>query len=429
MAATRPRLPRRSPETLSEEERKSLQWRMLLPQLEHAYTNSLFYRRSFDAAGIRPDDIKSLEDYYERVPFSSKEAFIDDQAKTPPFGDLLSLPARQIRHVFYAPGPLLVPMSEGDLRWVAQVAARVLYVMGLRPGMLVDVTLNYNWVIAGKALDQALRTGGASVLCGGVGNSRTHIELLKLTRASAFMAFPSYAETLAETAKSMGVDPRRELNVRTIFIFGEVRTEKAKRELGETFGASVRDMYGTADLGIVAGECSEGGGMHITGDNILEVIDPATGKQVPWGDGGEVVGCNLNRYGLPVIRYRTGDIAEGVNLEPCSCGLRTPRLKRILGRLGDIARIKGMFISPRQVESVISCYPELGRYQIQVTRPGLRDELKICVECREPAPADGMRARIIEQLKSALRVTPDVELVKLGTIPEGAGVVRDLRTV
>jgi len=191
----------------------------------------------------------------------------------------------------------------------------------------------------------------------------------------------------------------------------------------------VSTIWITHDLGVVAGECDQGCGMHIAGDTVLEVVDPATGAKVPWGEGGEVVGSNLNRHGFPVIRYKTGDITEGVNLEPCSCGLATPRLKRILGRVGDIARIKGMFISPRQVEGVFSCYPELSRYQIQVTRPGLRDELKICVECRIPAPSDDMRIKIIEHLTSALRVTPAVELVKPGTIPEGASLVRDSRTV
>ncbi|MEW6033715.1 MAG: hypothetical protein AB1603_02550 [Chloroflexota bacterium] len=429
MSSKRLRWPRGFLETLTQEEVKALQWRMLVPQLEHAYSNSPFYRRSFDVAGVHPKDIKSLDDYYAKVPFISKEVFIENQAKSPPFGDFLAVPRSKLRHLFYAPGPLMIPLTERDYDWVVKVVSRTLYIMGMRPGMIVDVTANYNWVIAGKLLDSGFRRTGGVVLPGGVGNSQTHIELLKLTRAEGLLAFPTFAQTLFETAKEMGIDPRRDLNIKNIFIFGEVRTEKGKRELSEAFGAAVRETYGTADLGLVAAECPEGGGMHITADNIFEVIDPATGKHVPWGEGGEVVGCDLKRQAMPVIRYRTGDITEGLNLEPCPCGLTTPRLKRILGRSGDIARIKGMFISPRQIEGVLAGYTELGRYQIIVERPGLRDELTICVECRGPVPSDDLRVRLIEQLKAALRVTPEVRLLKEGTIPQGARVVDDRRRV
>ncbi|MDP2728507.1 MAG: hypothetical protein Q8P59_13315, partial [Dehalococcoidia bacterium] len=140
-----------------------------------------------------------------------------------------------------------------------------------------------------------------------------------------------------------------------------------------------------------------------------------------------IVGCNLNRYAAPVIRYRTGDITEGLNLAPCPCGLRTPRLKRILGRIGDIPRVKGMFISPRQVEGVLARYPELGRYQIVVERPGLRDELIICVECNRAMPGDNLKDKLTEQFRAVLRVTPEVALVAEGGIPQGAKLVDDRR--
>lgn len=412
---------------MSWDEAKGLQWRMLAPQLEHAYCNSLFYQRRFDAVGVRPKDILSLDDYFEKVPFSSKEQLIEDQAKAPPFGDLLAVPFRKLRHVYYAPGPLLLPLTAKDSQWGARVASRALYIMGARPGMLVDVTVNYNWVIAGTLLDEAFRIAGCAVLPGGIGNTQTHVELLKLTRADGILAFPTFAATLAQTAREMGIDPRRDLNVKTVFIFGEVRTEKAKQDLVQAFGAPVREAYGTAELGLIAAECPEGGGMHLTADNILEIIDPVTGRHVNWGEGGEVVGCNLNRYAAPVIRHRTGDLTEGLNLEPCPCGLRTPRMKRILGRIGDIPRVKGMFISPRQVEGVLAQYPELGRYQIVVERPGLRDKLTICVEYNRAMPGGNLKDKLTEQFKAVLRVTPEVELVAEGGIPQGAKLVDDRR--
>ena len=416
-------------ETMPQERLKEHHLDRAKKQLKYAYKNSPYYKKSFNEAGVKPEDIKSFEDYQKGIPFISKPKIMEIQAQNPPLGDLLAADPEDLSQLFYAPGPIIYPFTQEDWVCVVEGAARALFTMGARKDDIVDCTVNYNWVIAGKLLDDAMKMAGTAVIPGGVGMTRTHIEVMKLTNCTILFGFPTFCQQLAETAMEMGLDPNKDLSVRLVQVFGEVRTEAGKKALGEAFGAKVRELYGTADLGIVAAECPEGGGMHLDPDVLVEILDPQTGQPVTWGESGEICGCDFSRKAMPIIRYRTGDITEGLNLEPCSCGRTTPRLKRILGRVGDIPRIKGMFISPRQIDNVLDNYPELGKYQIIVERPKLRDELTIKIEYKEPLNLEGIKERLVNDLKVAIRVTPQLELVKKGTILEDAPLVDDRRKV
>ena len=416
-------------ETASQEKLNEHQFARLIEQVRYAYENSRCYKKSFDAAGVKPDDISAIEDYQEAVPFISKPRIMEIQAQNPPYGDLLAVDPKKLTQIFYAPGPIIYPFVPED--WISTVegAARALFTMGARSHDLTDCTVNYNWVIAGKLLDNAMQRVGSTVLPGGVGMTQTHVELMKLTKCSILFGFPTFCQQLAITAQEMAIDPDKDLNVRLVHVFGEVRTEAGKKALGDSFGASVRELYGTADLGIVAAECEEGGGMHLDPDTFVEILDPQAGKPVALGESGEICGCDFDRKAMPIIRYRTGDITEGLNLEPCPCGRTTPRLKRILGRVGDIPRIKGMFISPRQIDNILDNYPELGKYQIIVERPNIKDELIIKIEYEKERDITGLRETLINDLRTSIRVTPDVELVEKGTFPENAPLVDDRRKV
>jgi phenylacetate-CoA ligase len=412
---------------MSPEELKEYQWQKLTSLLNYAYNSCPFYRHSFDEAGVKPEDINSFDDFYKRVPFIARDTVIANQANNPPFGDFLTVPREEISHLYYAPGPIMMAFTREDFDNVVTASANVLSITGAKKGDILDLTLAYNWVIAGELYSEVIRRLGVAVIPGGIGNSRQHIEVMRLCRGNVFLAFTPFAATLGETIKEMGLNPRKDLNIRLVIIAGEVRSEAAKDELSQAFGgAEVRELYGTAQLDPVAAECSYGGGMHLGADTIVEIVDPTTGEQVSPGAEGELVGTNLIRRSMPIIRWRTGDLTAGLNLASCPCGIPTPKLQRILGRTGDILRIKGQFVVPSQVEGVISRYPELGKFQIIVDRPRLRDELIIRVECKKPVSED-LRVKIINELKNAIIVTPEIELVPAGTIPEGATVAEDRR--
>jgi phenylacetate-CoA ligase len=416
-------------ETMSRDKLLEYQWSKLLPQLRYAYNNAPYYRRSFEEAGVKIDDIKKVEDYYERVPFLSKTQIIENQRTNPPFGDLLAVKPEDLSRIYIAPGPLVLSFTKGEYDVLTAMIAKVFYMCGVQGRDIVNVTTGYHWVIAGTVIDEAFRKIGCAVMPGGPGMSKMHIEMMKLVKVTVLMGFTMFVLQLAETAKEMGIDPSEELSLRLLVVAGDVRTENTKGKLEKTFGTEVREAYGTADLGLIAAECPEGGGMHLYEEILVEVIDPKTGKQVPFGEGGEIVASDIVRKAMPIIRYRTGDITEGLNLEPCPCGRSTPRLKRILGRNSDIAKVKGMFINPSEIESVIKRHPELGRFQIIVDRPKLLDELAIKIEFNKTVDKEKMEGFLVNELKEVIRLKSNVVLVEEGTIPQDAGVLDDRRKV
>ena len=416
-------------ETITPSGLKKLQSERLSSLMEHAYARSEFYRNHWDAIGLRPSDIRTLDDYFKKVPFITKSQIIENQAQTPPFGTFLAESLEKINRTYYSPGPLLVPFSRDDYDHMVDQCATCLYICGAREEDIVDITFNYHWVLAGTTLDSAFRRIGCNVIPGGVGQTKTHVEILKLTRATIIFAFPTFAQTLAQTALDMGLDPAKDLNVRLIIITGEIRSEQDKVGLAKTFGAEVRELYATNEIGWVAAECEYGGGMHFYADNILEIIDPQTKEQVQPGISGEIVSICFGRKVMPIIRYRTGDLTEGISEGPCPCGRHSPKIKRILGRVSDIPRIKGMFVAPRQVAQVVERFKELGRFQIIVDRPDVRDELIIRIEHRGKEKTRDLENILISELKAAIRLTARVELVEEGSIPPDEPVVQDRRKV
>ena len=242
---------------------------------------------------------------------------------------------------------------------------------------MVDVTPNYAWVPAGTFMDDGYRLLGAAVLPGSVGMSDFHVEAMKLAKVTVIHAFTTFLAQLGEVVIRKAMT-QQDLDVRLGLIGGEIRSEAARRALGEPFGdIHIREQYGTAEVGIIASECEFGGGMHLSDDHVVEVIDPVTGEQVEEGASGELVVSDVWREAMPIIRYRTGDLTEGLNLHPCPCGRTAPRMQRIIGRVSDIPRIKGMFVVPRHVQNVLDRYPQFGKFQLIVDRPAHQDELTV----------------------------------------------------
>ncbi len=415
-------------EFLSREERESRTLGRLKDILRYAAERSPFYSALYKRHRFIPSDVKDPAGFYENAPFINKTVLMDEQAKDPPCGSLLTVPVNDLARLYYSPGPLLIVFSHEDLAAYVERAARGLFHAGARASDVVNITFNYNWVGAGTQHDDAYRLIGCAVLPGGAGMSETHIELMKLTKTTVVSAFPTYAMHLSETAVRMGIDPKNDLSVRLIIIVGEIRKEEDKQDLAEAFGAEIREMYVGNEMGFVGSECDHGGGMHLYSDTIVEVIDPETGKHVDEGQPGEIVTTDLHRKAMPIIHYRTGDITEGITYEKCPCGRSTPKMKRILGRVGDIPRVKGMFIPPRRIELVLNDYDRLQKYQLVIDRPEKKDRITIRIECPPGMQEEGLKRLLVEKLRIALGITPEIEFVLPETISEGEPGILDKRT-
>ncbi len=417
-------------ETMSPEECSRWQWEQLQQQLAYVYEHSPYYRRAFEEAGVRPREITRWEEFVAAVPCLTKMQIIEDQREHPPFGRLLAVRPEDLVRIYWSPGPELIVFTAEDYAYVVDLAAKSFYTNGVRPSDIVNVTCTYHWVIAGTVIDEAFRKIGCAVIPGGAGQSRMHVEVMRATRTTVLFAFFTFAEELGKVAAEMGLDPARDLSLRLAVVTGELRSRTLRQELEKTFGFQTREIYGASEVPFVAAECPEGGGMHLDPRFLVEVLDPQSQKLVPEGESGELVITDLKKKAQPSIRYRTGDITEGLELSPCPCGRTTPKMKPILGRVGQIPRVKGLFIVPREVEEVIRRYPELGRFQLIVDRPEIRDRLTMKIELKSPAEEMGLRERLLRDLKEKIRVTVDeILFVSDGSLPADAPFVEDLRRV
>jgi phenylacetate-CoA ligase len=420
----------RDTETLPRTQQQAHQWQLLLKQLRYAYDHSPYYRRHFDAAGANPHQFQSLTDYFASIPFLKKEDIITDQAHNPPYGSFLAVHPDEIVRLYVSPGPIVWPFTAGGYRRYCEAFAKGVYLCGARRSDVVDVTPNYAWVPAGTFMDEGYRLLGAAVLPGSVGMSDFHVEAMKLAKVTIIHAFTTFLAQLGEVVKQKGYDPRKDLAVRLGIIGGEIRSEAARRALGEPFGGiQIREQYGTAEVGIIASECQFGGGMHLSDDHVVEVIDPATGAHVDEGESGELTVSDVWRQAMPIIRYRTGDLTEGLNLDPCPCGRTAPRMKRIIGRVSDIPRIKGMFVVPRHIQNVLDRYPEVGRFQLIVDRPVHQDELTVKIALKQSMDHEALGRRLSAEIRDAIRLTAMVEFVDPHNLPEGAPLLEDRRKI
>ncbi len=418
----------RDTETLPRTQQQEHQWRLLLRQLHYAYDRSPYYRSRFDDAGANPHEFRALTDYFERIPFLKKEDIIEEQARNPPHGRFLAVHPDEIVRLYVSPGPIVWSFTAAGYQRYCEAFAKGVYGCGVRRSDMVDVTLNYAWVPAGTFMDDGYRLLGAAVLPGSVGMSDFHVEVMKLTKVTVIHAFTTFLAQLGEVVKQKGYDPSRDLAVRLGIIGGEIRSEAARRALGEPFGnIQIREQYGTAEVGIIANECEFGGGMHLSDDHVIEIIDPATGKHVENGAGGELVVSDVWRQAMPIMRYRTGDLTDGLNPEACPCGRTAPRMKRIIGRVSDIPRIKGMFVVPRHVQNVLDRYPELGGFQLIVERPARQDELTIKIALKGPIDPESLSRRLTAEIRDAIRLTARIEFVALQDLPEGVPLIDDRR--
>jgi phenylacetate-CoA ligase len=415
-------------ETLPREQLAALQLARLRETLENAYANVPLHRARMDAAGVKPADVRSLEDL-RALPFTLKS----DLRETYPFG-LFARPRETLARLHASSGttgkPTVVGYSAEDLDIWAGLMARSMACAGARPGDLVHNAYGYGLFTGGLGAHYGAERLGATVVPVSGGQTERQVQLLADFGARVLCATPSYALNIAEVAEHEGVDLKS--SGLEIGIFGaEPWSEAMRAELESRLGLRAVDVYGLSEImgPGVAVECEAQAGLHGWEDHFLfELIDPDTGKPVAEGEPGELVITTLTKQALPMIRYRTRDITRAASA-PCACGRTHLRLQRITGRNDDMLIIRGVNVYPSQIEAVLVGLPGIEpHYQLVVERKGSLDELTIEVESREAAA--GVAERVRHHVKSRIGVTAGVTVKKPGEVPRSQGKavrVRDLR--
>jgi phenylacetate-CoA ligase len=415
----------RAVETLTVAELKELQLTRLQDTVRRAGA-SPFYGRVLAAAGVSPADLRTLEDV-RRLPVTTKD---DLQAHG---REMLTRPLSEMVRLHASSGTTgqatVIYYTRGDIERWADLVARSLYMTGLRPGDVFQNMMGYGLFTGGLGLHYGAERVGALTIPAGAGNSLRQIQLMQQFGTTALHIIPSYALYLLNTFARKGMDPR-DLPLRLAYIGAEPHSEDMRRRIEAAYGVKAYNSYGLSEMNGpgVAFECPEQNGLHVWEDSFLvEVVDPQTLKPLPPGKTGELVFTNLTREGMPLLRYRTRDLAS-YDPEPCPCGRAMGRISRIQGRTDDMLILKGVNIFPLQIEQVLMAMPEVAtNYLVEVTREDFNDQMHVKVEVKESFFKEdlkyltGLTRRITEALKSELLITPRVELVEPNTLPHSEG--------
>jgi phenylacetate-CoA ligase len=405
-------------ETLPRSQRREYLERRLHGIIRHASKHSPGFKRTLDSVGKAAGDIRTIKDL-EKLPVTKKTDLVELQKKYPPFGGWEGVPLHDLRRIYVSPGPINEPGEKeyDELGWAqAMVAA------GFRPGQIAINTFSYHMVpFALHMLDNSLFNVGCITVPTGVGNTEQQVNILRTLRVSAFCGTPSFLLAIAEKAAEMGLDPGRDLCLRVGLVAAEMVPESLRAALEERFGMILRQSYGTADIGCLGYECMEKNGMHVPDDKLVEIVDPQTGKQLKPGEVGEVVATTFNKT-YPLIRFGTGDLSH-LSVAPCPCGRTSPRLMKILGRVDQVTKVRGLFVHPGQADEVASRHDPVEKVQVVVTRRDHKDEMIFRVELKEWASEE-----IEKSIRDVMKVRGEVQFVPKGTIPAGAKKIDDQRT-
>ena len=415
-------------ETLPREALEALQLKRLQAVVERVYATVPFYRKKFDEAKVKPEDIKTLDDL-RRLPFTTK----DDLRENYPFG-MFAVPLKQVVRIHASSGttgkPTVVGYTKRDIETWSELMARSLAAAGVTKEDIIQNAYGYGLFTGGLGVHYGAEKIGATVIPISGGNSRRQIMIMKDFGATVLTCTPSYALHLAEVAEEMGVDPKS--TKLRVGIFGaEPWTEEMRREIEDIWNIKAIDIYGLSEIigPGVSIECEEAqNGLHIFEDHfIAEIIDPETGENLPYGEYGELVLTTLAKEAFPVIRYRTRDITRLIK-EPCICGRTLVRMDRVKGRTDDMLIIRGVNVFPSQIEEIlISTKGVLPHYMIIVDREGPLDVMEVQVEVDEKLFSDEVRklqqiARTIERnIKETIGISAKVKLVEPKTLQRFEG--------
>ncbi|MBT8405898.1 MAG: AMP-binding protein, partial [Deltaproteobacteria bacterium] len=329
----------------------------------------------------------------------------------------------KLRRIYTSPGAIFDPEGHQADYWRLQ---GVFFNTGFRPGDRVLNTFSYHLTPGGLMCDEALSGIGCTVVPGGIGNTETQVQLMEELKLTGYVGVPSFLQAIIERAEQEGKDFRRDFSLQIAVTAGEMLPAASRNRLEEDYGILVRQFLATADVGGIAYECGEKNGMHYADFRVIEVVDPETGKQLGPGQVGEVVVTLLENPVYPLIRFGTGDLSY-YEEESCPCGRTSPRLMKLVGRVDQVTKVRGMFIHPSQVEEVVAAFPEIQTAQAVVEREQDRDKLTFCVVLAEASSQEGLASSLQERIRTVLKLRADVTFVSASDIQETEKRILDLR--
>lgn len=415
-------------ETMPEKDLRKHQLRKLREQVKHCYDNSSFYQKKFKAAGLKPDDIKTLEDI-QKIPFTVKNDLRDNY----PLGMLTVKPV-DIVEIHASSGttgnPIIGAYTQNDMAAWEELMARSIYTTGGRKEDVIHIAYGYGLFTGGLGFHYGAHKIGTMTVPISGGRTQRQIKLMKDLGATVLCCTPSFAVYLAETMPKIGVDPKKDLKLRIGLFGAEPWSNKIRERIEADLGIEAFDVYGLTELcgPGVSIECSEHNGLHIWEDHFLvETIDPETGEVLSPGEEGELVFTTLTKTGIPMLRFRTRDISV-IDTKKCACGRTHARMIRIRGRSDDMLIIRGVNVFPSQVEVAVMSFPELAPYyQIVVDRPGALDTFAVKLELTEEASnnkqldTNALKRNIQGKIHSIIGLSADIEIVKCGELPRSEG--------
>jgi phenylacetate-CoA ligase len=395
-------------EAMRRDELERLQFSRLKDFLERVYNNVPFYRKQFDKAGVKPDDIKSLDDL-TKVPFTTKQDLRDNY----PF-KLFAVPRDDVVRVHASSGTTgqitVVGYTQKDIDEWAGLIARCLVSCGAGKSDTIQVAYGYGLFTGGLGLHYGAEMLGSMVIPISGGNTQRQIKVMQDFESTVLCCTPSYALYMAEAASEMGIDIR-ELPLKVGVFGAEPWSESMRQQAEEKMGIDAFDIYGLSEvLGPgVAIECSAKNGLHVFEDHFIpEIIDPETGERLPDGEPGELVFTSLTKEATPVIRYRSKDITT-LTHEPCTCGRTHARMARVFGRSDDMLIIRGVNFFPSQVEDILIAIEGVEpHYQIVVDRSGVMDDVEVQVEVAPEIFSDEIK--VLEKLEKKISAAVRAEL-------------------
>lgn len=413
-------------EFLSRDEIETLQIKRLKQQLEKV-KNVEFYKNNIPNIENISDEINSLDDL-KKLPFTTKQDLRDNY----PLG-FLAIQKSEVARFHGSSGttgkPTFVPYSKNDLKTWASLCSRFLKAGGVKPEYTAQIAFGYGLFTGGFGLHYGMEELGASVIPTSSGNTPRQIAIMQDMKPEVLICTPSYALNIADTAEQMGITPSS-LPIKIGHFGGEMWTEEMRTTIEEKLGIKAFNNYGLSEVigpGI-SGECHLQDGMHIQEDHfIVECVDPQTLEPVPEGEPGELIFTSLTKEAMPIIRYRTRDIAS-ITKKVCPCGRTTAKMSRVIGRSDDMFIIKGVNVYPSQIEeALLRVEGTAPHYIILIDRPKNLDQVTIKVEIRSQDFSDkmrdmqGLKENIDRAIQSVANIRANIELVEPGTLERSNG--------
>ncbi len=393
-----------------------LQEEKLQPFIQRLFKNSSFYREKLSQAGIKAEDIRTIKDL-EKVPMTDKFELRNGY----PLG-LMAVSDEDVVRIHSSSGttgkPIIVPYTQNDVVTWSEIMARCMAMAGVTKRDRVQITPGYGLWTAGIGFQAGVERLGAMAIPTGPGNTEKQLEMMVDLGTTVIIGTSSYALLLAEEIHRRGIADK--IKLRLGIIGSERWSDKMRGRIEEYLKIDSFDIYGLTEIygpGIAI-DCPYHTGIHYWHDHLIfEVVDPATGKQMPPGEQGELVITTLTKEGMPLLRYRTHDVTK-IFVEKCPCGSPYPMIDRILGRTDDMIKVKAVNIYPGQIDDVLKITPgACSEYQIILTRKDAKDQILIKFEAEPRSDMEQVAAECRKNIKARIGILADVEAVHRGALP------------